>query len=108
MSILDYFVSERIAASNERLVTTNVNGVPSDVWSDVETFDCNYWEGASAEAVVLERLRDKTSAAIGIYPENDVEEGDIIHVNGEKYHALKPQNIIGGDDTIIVALEVFA
>lgn len=107
MSILDYFASEMIAATNERKTITNVDGSPVEAWADVETFECTYFEGGAAEALVAERFRDKTSAAIGIRPEVDVEENDLIHVNGEKYKALKPQNIIGAYDTVIVALEVF-
>lgn len=107
MSILDYFASEMIAASNERATISNVDGYPVELLSDIETFECAYFEGGAADSLVLERFRDKTSAVIGISPEVDVEENDIIHVNGEKYKAMKPQNIIGANDTVIVALEVF-
>lgn len=105
--ILGFFGEDMTAASNERTTITNIGGIETPTIADVGTFECLYWEGSSAEAFVSERFRDRTSAAIGVYPGTDIEENDIIHVEGEKYTALKPQDIGAADQVIIVALEVF-
>lgn len=107
MAIIDDFPEFLTAGSNERNTLTNVGGVPTDSWADVATFECLFWRGAAAEARVSERFRNITDAAIAVYPGTDIEEDDIIHVEGEKYKALAPDNIVGFDEVVIVALGVF-
>ena len=107
MAIIDDFPEFLTAGSNERATESNDEGVVTETWADVDTFECLFWRGAAANARVSERFRNITDAAIAVYPETDIEEDDIIHVEGEKYIALAPDNIVGFDEVTIVAMKAF-
>lgn len=104
---MDFFSEDMTTASNERPTVTNTGGVVSTTYSAVSTFRCLYWEGSAAEAFISERFKDKTDAAIAVYPGTDIQKNDRIAVGGESYHALsKPQNVGLAGEVTTVALEL--
>ena len=108
MSIMSYFSDDMVVADITRITISNVNGVPATAEAPVVTTECLFWEGSAAQALVSDRFRDMTSAVIGVSVDVDIQENDVVHVDGVKYHALSPDNIGKADEVVIVALEVFA
>lgn len=107
MALLDDFREFQTTASNERPSKTNTGGVVSTSYASVGSFKCLYWEGSAAEAFVSDRFKDKTDAAIAVYPGTNIEKNDRITVGGESYHALsKPQNVGLAGEVTTVALEL--
>lgn len=107
MAIIDAFPEFLVVATIERVTVENVDGVREETTEEVDTIECLFWEGGAAEALVSERFRDVTSAAIGVYPDADIEARDIITVQGERYYALSPDDIGAAGEVVIVALELF-
>lgn len=108
MSIMAYFTEYFVPATIQRITYSNVSGInTASTPETIATPDCLYFEGAAAEAFVSERFRDRTSAVACFEAGAEVEENDIITVDGLEYHALKPQNILLADELIVVELEAF-
>jgi len=107
-SIIDAFQEFFVAAAIKRNTVTNVNGVKTNAWASVETIECLFWEGSIAEAYVSQRFRNVTDAALGVYPETDIEKNDIATVDGVEYQVNGIDNIAKASEYILVSLAVKA
>lgn len=109
MSILAYFVAEQVPIAITRPTETNVDGIRTP-GTDVNVWSGNglYWEGNAATALVSERFRDVTSAAIGIETGTGVASGDKVVAGGKTYKALDPDNIALQGEVCHVPLEVYS
>ena len=107
-SIIAEFPEFFVAAIISRDTVTNVNGIKTPVRATVETVECLFYEGATAEASVSERFRDITDAVILVYPETDIEKNDIVSVDGVEYHVIGIDNVGKANEVVTVAMAVFA
>jgi len=105
MSILDFFVGDRIPIDIYRDVITNDSGAKKKVRTLISTELGLFWEGSEATAFMSARFRDTAHAVIAFDYGVDVKKDDVVALDGESYKVLGTDNIGKVYDVLLLYLE---